>query len=290
MGIFTHGFNHSFDTGIFSRMLGSFNMFNSNFWNSAPIFFTPNYSYNNFIQSPLVTTQMQPIWTQDVLDFTNIENGWNLTNSMGVQPNWTLLGENYSQTNWQTSGHNFDTFCTTQKQNGSVRTKNSSFTKVVSYNNMTDAEMKKVYGNYTKNITELYKGSADELNKKLKNRGVLAGKGQAFINAQKKYGISASVLAAICIQETGGKSSNAIKKNNVSNIAQGKGWRKFNSVEECIDYTGKLLKNSYVNKGLSRLYQINAKYCPVEDTRGSYASQSAWARKIQQISIQLEQA
>ncbi len=290
MSAFTHGFNFGFATGVFNRMFGGFNMFNFNCWNSAPMFFTPNYSFNNLFQYSSPIMQMPSVWTQNVPNFTNVENNWDLINSTGTQQNWTSFGGNFNQSNWQTCNFNFDTFCTTQNQNGSIRTQKPSPFKATSYNNMTDAEMKKIYGNYTKNVTELYKGSADELNKKLKNRGVLAGKGQAFINAQKKYGISASVLAAICIQETGGKSSNATNKNNVSNIAQGKGWRKFNSVEECIDYTAELLKTNYVNKGLSCLYQINAKYCPVQDTRGSYASQSAWAGKINQISSQLEQA
>lgn len=303
MSAFTHGFDHGFAAGIFNRMLGGFNLFNFNCWNSAPMFFTPNYSFNNFFQYPSLTAPMPSVWSQNVPDFTNVENNWNLINSTGVQQNLTSFGGNFNQTNWQTSGFNFNAnFPTMNFSNigwGDCFTRTSGTTQSSSYqtgvsaknwSKMTDTEMKKVYGNYTKNITELYKGSAEQLNKHLKNRGVLAGKGQAFINAQKKYGISASVLAAICIQETGGKSSNATSKNNVSNIAQGKGWRKFNSVEECIDYTAELLKNSYVNKGLSRLYQVNAKYCPVGDTRGSYTSQSAWAGKIQQITSKLEQA
>jgi N-acetylmuramoyl-L-alanine amidase len=157
---------------------------------------------------------------------------------------------------------------------------------------MTDEEMKEVYGNYDYDITKAYKGTAENLNKVLK--GVLAGKGQAFMDAQKKYGINAAALAAICMLESGnGSSAIAKENNNVSGMGGQGNWKKFNSVEECIDKTASLLKNNYITppekgkvKSLTKLYQINSRYCPGKET----ASNTGWAAKVTQNLKKIEKA
>ena len=161
---------------------------------------------------------------------------------------------------------------------------------------MTDSEMRQVYGDYTRDITTSYKGTAADLNKYLEGKGVLSGQGQAFIDAQNKYGISAAVLAGIAISESGGTSSLARKRFNVTSISSSRGWRRFNNVSECIDYTASMLANRYVkNSGLSgvslkTLYQINAKYCPVSDTRNNSSNNRFWAQNVENKVREIEKA
>ena len=67
------------------------------------------------------------------------------------------------------------------------------------------------------NVNTAYKGTAADLNKRLK--GVLSGKGDVFIRAQKEYGVNAAFLASVCVHESGNGSSNMAKnKNNVGGV------------------------------------------------------------------------
>ena len=155
---------------------------------------------------------------------------------------------------------------------------------------MTDNELKQIYGNYSYDITKPYTGSEENLNSFLKGKGVLEGKAKAFLDAQKKYGISAAALAAITTHESGnGKSNLAINKNNVGGvrISGSTTFRTFNNVEECIMYMAKLLRNSYVDNPpekpgahLKMLYQINARYCPASDPTDRTNENSSWARAV----------
>lgn len=262
MSAFTPGFNFGFAGGMFNNMFSGFNM--PCCFNFTPTFFTPMMNSNIF--TPY--TQQMPSFNMPLF---NSMPAFNYGFSPMAFSNWDTFTRTTSESNSNSSA-------------GKTRTSKH-------YSKMSDSEMLRIYGNYTKKITDKYNGTAADLNKQLSNRGVLKGKGQAFIDAQNKYGISAAVLAAICIWETGGTKGNAVNgKNNVSNISEGKGWRNFSSVEECINHTAKLLKENYVEEGLVSLYQVNAKYCPVADTRASAASQSSWAKHINNINNQIERA
>lgn len=126
-----------------------------------------------------------------------------------------------------------------------------------------------------------YTGTAKDLNKGL--GGVLSGKGDVFIKAQEKYGVNAAILASICrLESDNGKSDNAKEKNNVAGIriAGSYEFRKFDSVEDCIMYTAKLLKNSYINEGLITLSQIGGKYCPIKDKTDKTGENKYWAERV----------
>lgn len=93
-------------------------------------------------------------------------------------------------------------------------------------------------------------------------KGVLKGKGQAFYNAQEKYGVNASFLIGIANHESGyGKSSVARRCNNIGEMRTGKGYIKYKSVEECIDSIASNLSRNYIKRGLRTLPQIGKKYC-----------------------------
>lgn len=167
----------------------------------------------------------------------------------------------------------------------------SNYTSASGYNGMSNEELQRIYGNYSKDATVLYKGTAEDLNKYLKGKGKLEGQGQAFIDAQKKYGISASVLAAICVNESGhGKSNLAKTKNNIGGvrISGSYEFRSFSSVAECIDYMGSFLKKGYLDKGLTKLYQINARYCPKSDPTDKTGGNSGWAKAVDKFSNEIE--
>lgn len=161
---------------------------------------------------------------------------------------------------------------------------------------MTDSQLRQVYGNYTRDITSPYTGTAEDLNRYLQGKGVLAGKGQAFIDAQNRYGISAAVLVAITMLESGGGTSNyARNKNNVGGvrIVGSTEFRSFESVEACIMEMGRFLKAGYVNNSgrpLTQLYQVNAKYCPTADPTGDPENHGRWASAVDRFASQVESA
>ena len=154
------------------------------------------------------------------------------------------------------------------------------------WSELTDEQMRQVYGNYATDITEPYTGTVEKLNKYLRGKGVLEGKAEVFMNAQRTYGINAAVLAAITVHESGmGKSRLAKRQNNVGGVRKpgSSEFRTFNSVDECIMEMARFLKSGYVNNSgrpLTKLYQINAKYCPTSDPTDTTNGNSGWARAV----------
>lgn len=172
----------------------------------------------------------------------------------------------------------------------------SSSLKSKHWTEMTDSEMRQVYGNYTRDITTPYRGTAEDLNKYLKGKGVLSGQGQAFINAQKKYGISAAVLVGIAMNESGqGTSQIAKSKKNVGGVrvSGSNTFKTYSSIAECIDDMARFLKSGYVNnkgRALTKLYQVNAKYCPSSDPTDKSGANSLWARNVDKYAGEVESA
>ena len=133
----------------------------------------------------------------------------------------------------------------------------------------------------------MIKGDADQLMKqqdaalptgkpvKVKDSALrgLAPYRQAFIDAGEKYGVDPKLLMSISLHETDGGTSSAFlnKKNAMGISPNGGGPRTFSSVEESIDYTARLLKKHYLDKGLTTIAAIGGKYAPVgagNDPRG----------------------
>ena len=176
----------------------------------------------------------------------------------------------------------------------SVSSASLSALKGKHWTEMTDSEMKLVYGNYTRDITKPYNGTVEDLNKYLKGMGVLEGQGKAFLDAQKEYGISASVLVGIAMNESGkGKSKNARQKNNIGGvrIPGSTKFKSYGSVAECINDMARFLKSGYVNnkgRALTKLYQINAKYCPTADPTDRNNLNSYWARNVDKYTSEVE--
>ncbi len=139
------------------------------------------------------------------------------------------------------------------------------------------------YGNYNQKATDLYKGTAEDLNKNLK--GVMKGKGEKLLELQNKYGISAALLAAIVNNESAhGTSDAAVNLNNVAGIMSAKSnymqLAKFDSVDDCLEALAKNLKNNYVDEGLVTISQIYEKYCPIGASNDPKGMNGGWGKTV----------
>lgn len=112
------------------------------------------------------------------------------------------------------------------------------------------------------NVRTSHKLTAKAINSVL--GGVLKGKGELFIEAGKKYGISPAFLAGISIHECdNGKSRQARELNNVMGVMADKTPKKFDSIEECVNYMASRLKKSPCYKTSKTIAQFQKVYCPV---------------------------
>lgn len=182
----------------------------------------------------------------------------------------------------------------TPQVSSSAPSKRISALRAKHWSQMTDAEITEVYGNYTRDIRTPYTGTSAKLNKYLKGKGKLENMGQAFMDAQRQYGISAAVLIGIAMNEsTGGKSDNAMKRNNIGGvrIPGSTQFKTYSSVRDCIMDMARFLKAGYVNnKGrpLTKLNQVNAKYCPASDKTDGKGLNSYWARNVEMYAKEVE--
>ena len=308
---FTHGFAH----GAFGSMFGGWGMgccgWGMPCCNQAPLFFTPSLfmgGFSRYVQ-PMVNVPQLPMpsfmpmnlsFSGNMFDFSDVkvpnfsDINFGSTNTVfgnSTFPDYSYMGDSFmsvSSPNKKTSS------ATKSETKPKTKTSDSggkkSNVKVQHWSKMSDDELKSVYGNYARSITTKYNGTAEDINKYLKGKGVLEGQGQAFIDAQNKYGISASVLVGITMFETGkGKSSIAKTHNNVGGvrISGSKDWKRFDSVSDCIMEMARFLKAGYAeNSGrpLTKLYQVNGKYCPASDT-GQNAN---WAKNVDAYASELE--
>lgn len=94
-----------------------------------------------------------------------------------------------------------------------------------------------------------------------------------FAEMEQKYGVSATFAKAVAIQESGWFTSNGYKnKNNPFGVMSKGKLKRFDSVDESIDYFGNLLSNEkYKGKSIE---EIGKEYCPNDDK---------WARDVKKI-------
>ncbi len=308
---FTHGFAH----GAFNSMFGGWGMgccgWGMPCCNQAPLFFTPSLfmgGFSRYVQ-PMVNVPQLPMpsftpmnlsFSGNMFDFSNVkvpnfsDINFGSTNTVfgnSTFPDYSYMGDSFmsvSSPNKKTSSATKSETKTKTKTSDSSGKK--SDVKVQDWWKMSDEELKVVYGNYTRDITKPFEGTAEDINKYLKGQGALEGKGQAFIDAQNKHGISAAVLVAIAVFETDhGKDSKAYRLNNVGGVrVKGtKEWQKFNSIADCVMEMARFLKVGYAQNSrrpLTKLYQVNAKYCPATETNGN----SRWAKNIDYFVSELE--
>lgn len=104
-------------------------------------------------------------------------------------------------------------------------------------------------------------------------KGVLKGKGDVIITAARNNHICPIFLTAVIMHESAsGTSKFARERNNVAGIYRNKGYHKFNNVNECIEFTAKLLGGKMYGGGRNNtVARVQVIYCPVgakNDPRG----------------------
>ncbi len=116
--------------------------------------------------------------------------------------------------------------------------------------------------------------------------GVMAGKGQAFIDAQNKYGVNAAILMSIAFLESGyGTSNFARERNNLFGLAaydiNPNNATYFDSVEACIDYMGwRVMSQGYCDAKTDSRYSGANLGNKLQGFNVKYASDPYWGQKI----------
>ena len=163
-----------------------------------------------------------------------------------------------------------------------------SDTKENNHNNAVNSN--NIFYNYYQYLSLRSKASytAEDINDYFNNNtpsdSVLRNTGEYFIKAQSKYGVNASIMIGVAMNETGrGTSTLAKTKNNIfginavdSNTSQAIA---FNSIEDCIDtFATEYMTNGYLNPKSWKYYSghLGNKNlgCNVQ-----YASDPYWAEK-----------
>lgn len=132
------------------------------------------------------------------------------------------------------------------------------------------------------NVTILSNVKGEQLEETFNNKkySSLKGLGDAFADAEQKYGINAMFLLGIVSQESGfGKSDRANRQNNMAGLAvysDSATGKSFSNKYESIMYLGKLLSKEYVkDRNLKGINEINEVYCPNDDYY--------WSKSIKKI-------
>lgn len=117
----------------------------------------------------------------------------------------------------------------------------------------------------------------------------LIGLEDAFIQAEKEYGVNAIFLLGIVSQESGFVTSRrAIEENNLTGYAiyQNSSEKAFNSKYESIMDTSKLLKEEYIlGRNIKDIEDINEVYCPNDDYYWSTSIQKIISTYLSELNI-----
>ena len=276
----------------------NFNMFNccnSSFLNYLPFMANSLNFYNplsvfNFMFAQPVYNYVQPMYNYSIFSPQTYTPSININppviNTPVINPYSNLFArQNNNTTNW---AEYFRNCFTSNPINNSFLSLTSPKNDKVDEAKVDNKETKDNNVQFSQDkskVTTRYSGTVDDLNKKLANRGVLAGKAATFIKAQEQYGINAAFLAAICINESGGTSKMAKSQNNVGGvrIPGKKEFKTYDSVDACIMDIASFLKKGYINKGLTTISQIGAKYCPVSDSTDTKGTNGLWPSHVSSI-------
>lgn len=261
-------------------------------FNSLNLGYLPNYNAAGFYP-PIPTDAMFNFDYPIIPDYFSMGSLFPVNTANFLMPEFTTFGF-FDPFGFSSTGFDYMPafFEAQQQQNMFTKMWNNIMELAKNYKmpqfnfNFTNTSSSSGYGNYNQKATDLYKGSAEDLNKHLS--GVLAGKGKKFIELQNKYGISAAFLAAIANNESSyGTSPAARNKNNVAGIMSASSkftkLATFKSVDDCLDAMAKNLKNNYVDEGLVTISQIHEKYAPIGSGNDPTGLNNNWGRVVAQL-------
>lgn len=94
--------------------------------------------------------------------------------------------------------------------------------------------------------------------------GAFLFKAKYIYETSKKNNVNPMLVAAIMKHETGNGTSKAVKElNNPGGLMGNNGLMRFNTLEDGINKMIVILKEYYIDQGLTTIEQIQRKYCPV---------------------------
>ena len=103
----------------------------------------------------------------------------------------------------------------------------------------------------------------DTLSAKGKKTSTLYGLGSALEAMEKNYNVNALfALSVASLEGSWGNSKAAKNRNNPFGVYSKGSPKYFDSTADAVDYFGRLIRNSYIDKGHNTISSINKKYCP----------------------------
>lgn len=103
--------------------------------------------------------------------------------------------------------------------------------------------------------------------------------GEYLVQMEQQTNVNGLFALSVGSLESGyGSSKLALKKHNLFGISGGSGYRSFDSVNDCIQYFGKLISNNYIANGRTTAKKIGSKYCPGNASK--WAGDVNWFMKI----------
>jgi hypothetical protein len=114
--------------------------------------------------------------------------------------------------------------------------------------------------------------------------GKLAGKEDVFIEAGLRHDVDPKLLMAMSMFETGDGTSHMIRtKNNVGGLTEPGNpntYRTFKSVDDSIETMAKTVRRGYLDKGLTTIQQIGAKYAPPGASNDPNRTNTEWPSAV----------
>ena len=99
-----------------------------------------------------------------------------------------------------------------------------------------------------------------------------------------KYDVDWKLIEAIVRHETGNRTSRAYHElNNVGGLMGKEGLMKFDSKEESYERLVYIIKNYYIDMGLTTIEQIGSKYCPVGAKNDPNNLNQYWVKGVKSI-------
>ncbi|MBO3446272.1 cell wall-binding repeat-containing protein [Clostridium sp. CCUG 7971] len=205
---------------------------------------------------------------------SNVEGNNGSKRSIGKAPSFMVSGKRY----YSYDGNYFYT----DIENLISDAKSNNHNNAVNSNNP--------YYNYYQYLSGRSKSSysADDINKYFESKtpvdSVLKGAGKYFIKAQNKYGVNASYMIGIAMNESArGTSKLAKEKNNIFGLnakdSSPQDAKKFESIEVCIDeFARDWMSNGYLNPKSYKYYGSNVGNKNLGNNV-KYASDPFWGEK-----------
>jgi hypothetical protein len=119
----------------------------------------------------------------------------------------------------------------------------------------------------------------------------LAGQEATFVAAAQRYGLDPTLLMAIAAHETGRGTSDMVKnRNNPGGLynSDTDEYMSFDTIEAGIDKMASNLKRNYIDKGLTSIEQIQAKYAPVGAANDPKKLNDQWTAGVTSFQKQLQ--